>query len=105
VDGMTDTDFLARLVRAFDEAMDAELVPGGTRKRIANRVIYGMPEGPEARFDVSADVPAGRAERRMSGSQYAEVLHAEHHPGTFVPTLDSCREHERADYEALAAAH
>lgn len=30
----------------------------------------------------------------------AEVLHSEYHPGTFVPDLDSCAEHERADYEA-----
>lgn len=30
---------------------------------------------------------------------HAEVLHAEHHPGTFVPSLDSCPVHERADYE------
>ncbi len=34
----------------------------------------------------------------------AEVLHAEHHPGTFVPTLASCTEHERADYEAMIKA-
>ena len=34
----------------------------------------------------------------------AEMLHAEHHPGTFVPTLDSCTEHERADYEARVEA-
>lgn len=31
----------------------------------------------------------------------AEVLHSEHHPGTFVPTLDSCPGHERAEYERL----
>ena len=36
-------------------------------------------------------------------SEYADVLHAEHHPGFFVPTLDSCPEHDRAEYEGLAA--
>lgn len=34
-----------------------------------------------------------------SVAREAEVLHAEHHPGTFVPSLDSCTEHERAEYE------
>jgi len=32
-------------------------------------------------------------------TEHAEELHAEHHSGTFVPTLDSCPEHDRADYE------
>jgi len=34
-------------------------------------------------------------------SQDAEILHAEHHPGTFVPSLDSCSVHERSDYEQI----
>ena len=34
-------------------------------------------------------------------AQLAEVIHAEHHPGTFVPDLDSCPEHTRAEYEQL----
>jgi hypothetical protein len=33
----------------------------------------------------------------------AEELHAEHHAGTFVPTLDSCPEHTRAEYEQFVA--
>jgi hypothetical protein len=37
-------------------------------------------------------------------SAEAEVLHAEHHPGTFVPSLDSCEEHTRAAYEARVRA-
>ena len=41
-----------------------------------------------------------RSHRVRRVSRDAEVLHAEHHPGTFVPSLDSCPEHERADYEA-----
>ena len=35
-------------------------------------------------------------------SRDAEVIHAEHHPGTFVPSLDSCPVHERAEYEQIA---
>ncbi len=31
----------------------------------------------------------------------AEEIHAEHHPGYFVPSLDSCPEHTRAEYEQL----
>lgn len=34
--------------------------------------------------------------------QQAEVLHAEQHPGTFVPSLDSCAEHDVEDYLTLA---
>lgn len=34
--------------------------------------------------------------------QQAEVLHAEHHTGKFVPTLDSCTEHDTEDYLTLA---
>jgi hypothetical protein len=45
--------------------------------------------------------PPGRAAE--TGDE-AEVLHAEHHPGTFVPSLDSCPEHDRADYEARVRA-
>jgi histidine triad (HIT) family protein len=41
----------------------------------------------------------GQKEREGRIGRDAEVLHAEHHPGTFVPTLDSCPEHGRADYE------
>lgn len=33
--------------------------------------------------------------------EYAEVLHAEHHPGTFVPALDECPEHSREEFEAM----
>jgi hypothetical protein len=36
-------------------------------------------------------------------AEHAELLHAEHHSGTFVPTLDSCDEHTREEYEQLAA--
>jgi hypothetical protein len=38
-------------------------------------------------------------ETASDDARAAEVLHAEHHPGTFVPSLDSCPVHERADYE------
>ena len=34
----------------------------------------------------------------------AEVLHAEHHSGTFVPSLDACTEHDRAAYERIVRA-
>ena len=40
-----------------------------------------------------------RSHRVRRVSRDAEVLHAEHHRGTFVPSLDSCPEHDRADYE------
>lgn len=30
----------------------------------------------------------------------AEMLHAEHHTGSYVPALDSCPEHSREEYEA-----
>jgi hypothetical protein len=33
--------------------------------------------------------------------QEAEVLHAEHHAGVFVPSLESCAEHTVADYLML----
>lgn len=51
----------------------------------------------------AAAFAAVQAERRVAAvrdiARDAEVLHSEHHPGTFVPTLDSCPVHERADYE------
>jgi hypothetical protein len=31
----------------------------------------------------------------------AEELHAEHHPGYIVPSLDSCPEHDQAEYEQM----
>jgi hypothetical protein len=40
------------------------------------------------------------ADHAVDIADEANVLHSEHHPGTFVPTLDSCPEHDRADYEA-----
>lgn len=45
--------------------------------------------------------PTDRTEVRIDRPD-PEVLHAEHHSGTIVPTLDSCTEHTRAEYEALA---
>ena len=34
-------------------------------------------------------------------AQRAEVIHAEHHPGYIVPSLDSCAEHTREEFEHL----
>ena len=34
--------------------------------------------------------------------EHAEVLHAERHSGLLVPTLDSCGQHSRAEFESMA---
>lgn len=34
-------------------------------------------------------------------AERAEEIHAEHHSGYIVPSLDSCDEHTRAEYEEL----
>lgn len=39
------------------------------------------------------------AERDLT--RRAEEIHAEHHRGYIVPSLDSCDEHTRAEYEEL----
>lgn len=55
---------------------------------------------PDAQADWRAVADAVQMINELSSvAQEAEVLHAEHHPGTFVPSLDSCPEHERAWYE------
>lgn len=36
-----------RWIAAFTEAMEAEAVPGGTRRRVLNRVLFGNPDGDE----------------------------------------------------------
>jgi hypothetical protein len=38
-------------------------------------------------------------EGAKSVARDAEVMHSAHHPGTFVPDLDSCPDHERSEYE------
>ena len=52
-------------------------------------------------IDALADLAERVAQERGAHdvARDAEILHAEHHPGTFVPSLDSCTVHERADYE------
>ena len=47
-----------------------------------------------------AAAETGRARQRKI-SERAEEIHAEHHYGYLVPSLDSCPEHDRADYEAM----
>jgi histidine triad (HIT) family protein len=42
----------------------------------------------------------GQQKREDDVAYEADVLHSEHHLGTVVPTLDSCEDHDRADYEA-----
>jgi hypothetical protein len=37
----------------------------------------------------------------VSVHDLAEALHAEQHPGTFVPSLDGCPEHTRREWEAV----
>lgn len=54
--------------------------------------VFGLP-------DAGAD-----SARQREISERAEEIHAEHHYGVIVPSLDSCAEHERADYEALVAS-
>lgn len=41
----------------------------------------------------------GKTDRAMPEMDHLEFLHAEHHRGTFVPTLDSCEQHTREQYE------
>jgi hypothetical protein len=36
-------------------------------------------------------------------AERAEEIHAEHHDGYIVPSLDSCPDHDRASYEALVS--
>jgi len=43
------------------------------------------------------------ADRQAEVRERAGEIHAEHHPGYIVPSLDSCPVHTRAEYEALAA--
>ena len=42
--------------------------------------------------------------QRREVSKRAEEIHAEHHSGYIVSSLDSCPEHTRAEYEAMPYA-
>lgn len=64
-------------------------------------VVERLVEHLTAHPDVARVLDLG-ADREREALDYADVLHAEHHPGVFVPSLDSCPEHDRAEYERLA---
>jgi hypothetical protein len=90
-DHTTDDEALAAALRAWLAWWDSGITDGLRRAGLD---------------DLSADevrelAQMLRGHRVQRVSEDAGVLHSEHHPGTFVPTLDSCPEHERADYEAM----
>lgn len=61
-------------------------------------------EGAAAERDRIIHLGKGDIQRGADIGQHAEEIHAEHHSGYIVPSLDSCPEHTRSEYEALAAS-
>ncbi len=41
----SELESVRRWITAFTEAMEAEAVPGRTRQRVLNRVMFGTPDG------------------------------------------------------------
>jgi hypothetical protein len=81
--------------RAAEDALAGERVAPGfeplTRYTWAKALTWFA-------MELSEGNPATRA---AEIAQRAEEIHAEHHAGYIVPSLDSCDEHTRAEYEAL----
>ena len=66
------------------------------------RLVLSMEEWRDLCRAVSSLGPDLKEGQRVTAAR-AEEIHAEHHSGYIVPSLDSCPEHTRAEYEAIAA--
>jgi hypothetical protein len=101
----------APLIKAAERDRIAQLADEAARDALAQRGPSQEP-AESIRQDSWAKALTWFAMECRSGSpdarareiaQRAEEIHAEHHPGYIVPSLDSCPEHTRAEYEALVA--
>ena len=52
---MSDTDTVGLMIRACDLAMASEGVSDAVRERVIRLLVYGDPEGPQARHVVDVD--------------------------------------------------
>jgi hypothetical protein len=75
---------------------------------IARKIFEAVPADEEDRMfalavldAVAPFIAVWKLSRAELIAQRAEEIHAEHHPGYVVPSLDSCTEHTRAEYETL----
>jgi hypothetical protein len=69
-----ETESVSRCVKAVEVAMRHEGLSDGVRERVINRLVYGDPLGPTARYKLNEDGQAISATVNMSPQPSARIL-------------------------------
>lgn len=91
---MTTAETLAEALRVIRRLADPTEIAGfGDADALHNNTMEGQARLRYAKreYERLSGLVAAESDSRVTRD--AEVLHSEHHPGTLVPSLDSCPEH------------